>query len=429
MTSYIFGLQGLITSPCHVQLFIIRPHHTYWPCDHEMSLAAVVHSATASARPPHVKEDHTNLRALSKPTERVANDDEQTVPDIHFDDNMDEEGKDLPTDPTTRSLVHFRTPPDTPAMRTGPPRSLSFAYALQISPSASRNNSYFDNGDILQGDTYYEDVEHSFSMAGSEFRGALENFGLKEQIDRKGKKRESRSYLEDSWNPMRWFQESPKEEKLTFDFPPITRKPAQDDEKVDGSPSLKQRGTSVQDEDQAASPTKSSLRRAFSVPHSRSADSKNSESKPGRAKWSRLRSLLPHMIHPDESILPGPSAVTSQAVNITDELIAGGLSTLMLRLWFERDEKDHRRIPILFHRLRIRISDSLHPMHGHKSVFRIECEYANGAARWVIYRELRDFISLHAHYTVANVYNRNMDNIPEFPRTSIFFFVTLRFCA
>jgi phospholipase D1/2 len=59
-------------------------------------------------------------------------------------------------------------------------------------------------------------------------------------------------------------------------------------------------------------------------------------------------------------------------------------------------------------------------MHDQKSVFRIECEYANGAARWVVYRELRDFISLHAHYTVANVYKRSVqiDKLPEFPRTS-----------
>jgi phospholipase D1/2 len=97
----------------------------------------------------------------------------------------------------------------------------------------------------------------------------------------------------------------------------------------------------------------------------------------------------------------------------------GPLIVFLFLLWFERDEKDHRRVPVLFHRLRIRVSDSLHPMQGHKSVFRIECEYANGAARWVVYRTLRDFLSLHTHYTVSNVYNRNVDQMPEFPRTSM----------
>jgi phospholipase D1/2 len=38
--------------------------------------------------------------------------------------------------------------------------------------------------------------------------------------------------------------------------------------------------------------------------------------------------------------------------------------------------------------------------------------------RWVIYRQLRDFISLHTHYRFSNVYNRIPDALPEFPRTS-----------
>ncbi|KAI0036483.1 hypothetical protein K488DRAFT_41109, partial [Vararia minispora EC-137] len=112
-------------------------------------------------------------------------------------------------------------------------------------------------------------------------------------------------------------------------------------------------------------------------------------------------------------------AVAPINVNITDELMASGLSAILLRLWFERDERGRRRIPVLLHRLSIRISDSLHPTHGAQSVFRIECEYANGAVRWVIYRQLRDFLSLHTHYAVSNAYNRNVDTLPEFPKTSI----------
>jgi phospholipase D1/2 len=137
------------------------------------------------------------------------------------------------------------------------------------------------------------------------------------------------------------------------------------------------------------------------------------------AKWSKLRGLLPAIIRPVPSGGAVPhSVVTSHEVNITDELITGGLSTLMLGLWFEHDEKGHRRVPVLFHRLRIRISDSLHPLQQHKAVFRIECEYANGAARWVVYRQLRDFLSLHAHYTFSNAFSSEKDVLPEFPRTS-----------
>lgn len=138
-------------------------------------------------------------------------------------------------------------------------------------------------------------------------------------------------------------------------------------------------------------------------------------------KWGRLRSLLPSIIHHGGSapVSPEHSAVVPQAVNIADELVTGGLSTLLLRLWFERDEKGHRRVPVLFHHLHIRVSDSLHPLQRRKTVFRIECEYANGATRWVIYRRLRDFISLHTHYTLSNAFNRNVDKLPEFPRTSM----------
>ncbi|KAJ8593832.1 phospholipase D [Rhizopogon salebrosus TDB-379] len=145
------------------------------------------------------------------------------------------------------------------------------------------------------------------------------------------------------------------------------------------------------------------------------------------AKWSKLRGLLPAIIRPVPSGGAVPhSVVTSHEVNITDELITGGLSTLMLGLWFEHDEKGHRRVPVLLHRLRIRISDSLHPLQQHKAVFRIECEYANGAARWVVYRQLRDFLSLHAHYTFSNAFSSEKDVLPEFPRTSLPYFKFLK---
>ncbi|THV05210.1 phospholipase D [Dendrothele bispora CBS 962.96] len=198
---------------------------------------------------------------------------------------------------------------------------------------------------------------------------------------------------------MKWFHESPKEEKSGFEFGEKNK----EDEEVDaGEDKIKD----------------SNLRRTRSDPHHSSSD------KVSRAKWSRLRSLLPQVTQGQNNPASphGASAVTSHTVNITDELITGGLSTLMLRLWFERDEKGHRRVPVLLHRLRIRVSDSIHPLHGHKSVFRIECEYANGAVRWVIYRQLRDFLSLHTHYAVSNAYNRNVDDLPEFPKTSLPYF-------
>lgn len=303
-----------------------------------------------------------------------------------------------PSQSAQARLAHFRTPPSTPSMRTGPPRTLSFVYSHPNSPATSRRNSQVQNGDILESDAPRDEEE--FPFGSNEFRGALEVSGsVSSEKKDKGKKRESR-FLDETWNPMKWFHESPKDEKSGFEF---------------GEPEGERNdeGVSQQDElrddpEDADGPKRANSESQTTTP--------NDKPKAARIKWKRLRSLLPNVVA--QQTTPGPSAVVPHAVNITDELITGGLSTLMLRLWFERDEKDHRRIPILLHRLRIRISDSLHPMHDRKSVFRIECEYANGAARWVIYRQLRDFLSLHTHYAVSNAYNRNVDDLPEFPRTS-----------
>lgn len=314
--------------------------------------------------------------------------------------------------------------PDTPEMRTGPPRTLSYVYSLPGSPPLSRINSssnYPQNGDIFPG-IPLEGEEfpfHSDPKTSREFRGALE-VGSPTNPDRRAKKRESK-FLEDNWNPMKWFQEQ-KEEKSA----PENQKHRPKQLKIDTDQSGPQAESGPfsafpENEGSSKSPPNVRLRRAFSDPHAQ-----NKENKAGRTKWGRLRSLIPSVVNAGSTTTPGPSAVISHSVNITDEVITGGLSTLMLRLWFERDEKGHRRIPVLLHRLRIRISDSLHPLHGNKSVFRIKCEYANGAARWVIYRTLRDFISLHAHYAVSNAYNRNVNRLPEFPRTSLPYFKFLK---
>lgn len=66
----------------------------------------------------------------------------------------------------------------------------------------------------------------------------------------------------------------------------------------------------------------------------------------------------------------------------------------------------------------LRITDSLYPFHDRHAVFRIELEYGDGAVKWVIYRELKDFVNLHAHYRVANL-RQGVDKFPTFPKTSI----------
>lgn len=45
-------------------------------------------------------------------------------------------------------------------------------------------------------------------------------------------------------------------------------------------------------------------------------------------------------------------------------------------------------------------------------------EDGDGLVKWVIYRELKDFINLHAHYRVANL-RQVIDKFPTFPKTSL----------
>lgn len=106
----------------------------------------------------------------------------------------------------------------------------------------------------------------------------------------------------------------------------------------------------------------------------------------------------------------------------------------------DRDERGDHRIPILMNylsellisirtrttisrlrwneRTELRITDSVYPFHDRHAIFRIELEYGDGAVKWVIYRELKDFVNLHAHYRVANL-RLGVDKFPAFPKTSL----------
>ncbi|KAF9777640.1 phospholipase D [Thelephora terrestris] len=330
----------------------------------------------------------------------------------------------------------------TPSERTGPPRSISFS-SLPNSRVVSRTNSRTDGvyppqTDIspvagpstqLSLDVNLQSLPEPESSR-PQFRDALEYADPdqrekeREYFDRVERRKLRDSRLEE-WNPIRWLsdspRETPREEHAPFEFGAASE--TEKEKHRDKRPKLTlPLSFSVRSDD---SPSQRQLDsgRSSSLPYPpRRQDSKSKEKGTSAPRWGRLRSLLPTVTgrsHSQTSHPGGSSALAQNSVNITDELITGGLSALMLKLWFERDEKGHRRVPILLHRLRIRISDSLHPLDGNKSVFRIECEYANGAVRWVIYRQLREFLSLHTHYAFSNAYNRNIGALPEFPKTSL----------
>ncbi|KAG9009262.1 Phospholipase D1 [Tulasnella sp. JGI-2019a] len=148
--------------------------------------------------------------------------------------------------------------------------------------------------------------------------------------------------------------------------------------------------------------------------------------------WTVLKNRLRQGSHigfgKQDKKRPAFQPSTAAEIDISEELMAGPLAVLALRMHFERDEDNHRRVPVFLQHLKIRVSDSVHPLHGTHAVFRIECEYGDGAARWVIYRELRDFLSLHTHYTITNAttYGRAGVELPEFPRTSLPLFNILK---
>ena len=330
-------------------------------------------------------------------------------------------------------------PHTTPSERTGPPRSISFN-SLPNSRVVSRSNSrtegaysVAETSPVIAGPSTQPNHDQNlrppqlFVRTESQFRDALE-YDDPDQREREREyfERVERRKLRDSrfeeWNPIRWLTDSPrdtpKEEHAHFELDIGSES---EKERNDGRPKLAH-PLSAQPDGLPPQKRKRSTQRSNSLPPvPMRQDSKDKEKRAGGLTWARIRPLLPKVIAqgPSQASQAGGSSVLAQhSVNITDELITGGLAALMLKLWFERDEKGHRRVPILLHRLRIRISDSLHPLDGNKAVFRIECEYANGAARWVIYKQLREFISLHTHYTFSNAYNRNVAALPEFPKTS-----------
>ncbi|CAD6983616.1 unnamed protein product [Tilletia controversa] len=120
-------------------------------------------------------------------------------------------------------------------------------------------------------------------------------------------------------------------------------------------------------------------------------------------------------------------------IDLTKELESGILPVFLVKMAFERDEQHNRRIPVLLNHVQLRIADSIAPTSASgATVFRIELEYGDGLCRWVVYRQLRDFINLHAHYRAAALRgflgrpvgasdNEALD-LPSFPKTSIPYF-------
>ena len=142
------------------------------------------------------------------------------------------------------------------------------------------------------------------------------------------------------------------------------------------------------------------------------------------AKWRQIKAGIRMMARRKP-----PTIDQTKSAELLAELCAGVPAALIVASMFQRDQKGHRRIPVLLEQLKVRLTysgldtktDERHPQ------FRLEMEYGNGLSRmkWVVVRSVRDFWALHSKYKTSGVAKRylqlksdktNNPNTPRFPR-------------
>ncbi|EHY58304.1 Phospholipase D1 [Exophiala dermatitidis] len=123
-----------------------------------------------------------------------------------------------------------------------------------------------------------------------------------------------------------------------------------------------------------------------------------------------------------------------KSAELLAELSAATPAALILASMFQRDEHDHRRIPVLLEQLKLQITDSEvdkskdpdSTQSDPHLVFRIELEYGNGINRmnWVVKRSLRDFVNLHLKYKLQYSSEKllgrgdSSKQMPKFPKSA-----------
>jgi phospholipase D1/2 len=145
----------------------------------------------------------------------------------------------------------------------------------------------------------------------------------------------------------------------------------------------------------------------------------------GAQKWKAIRNNFKFQ----RSTKKDRTVDHEKSAELLAELGAGAPAAVMLASMFQRDERGNKRIPVLLEQLKVRISDSEHDARDGKDTvaFRIELEYGNGINRmkWVVRRQLRDFVQLHSKYKAHFLKERsfghtrpNAKKMPRFPRSA-----------
>ncbi|EXJ89749.1 phospholipase D [Capronia epimyces CBS 606.96] len=149
------------------------------------------------------------------------------------------------------------------------------------------------------------------------------------------------------------------------------------------------------------------------------------------AKWRQIKNSL-RMLGQSKKKERTPDH--EKSAELLAELAAATPAALMLASMFQRDEHDHRRIPVLMEQLKLQITDSEVDKYRESDatqadrhlIFRIELEYGNGVNRmnWVVKRSLRDFANLHLkyklHYSSEKLLGRGdaSKQMPKFPKSA-----------
>ncbi|KAL5118780.1 Phospholipase D1 [Pleosporales sp. CAS-2024a] len=96
----------------------------------------------------------------------------------------------------------------------------------------------------------------------------------------------------------------------------------------------------------------------------------------------------------------------AKSAELMAELLAGAPAALFLASMFQRDERGHKRIPVLLEQLKVSITetdktkDKALKEGDRHTPLRVELEYGSGMTRmkWVVYRTVTDFANLHLKF-------------------------------
>ncbi|KAL2316313.1 Phospholipase D1 [Schizosaccharomyces pombe] len=144
-----------------------------------------------------------------------------------------------------------------------------------------------------------------------------------------------------------------------------------------------------------------------------------------RQMWAQLMASVRKFKREDEKPILKENL---PAINLFEAAIP---ASLPIAKHFIRDKSGQPVLPIITDLIKVSVLD-VEPKHNRiHSTFTIQVEYGTGphAIRWLIYRQLRDFINLHSHFLFFEFQHRfsgRRMKLPKFPKEVLPYLVKLR---